>query len=90
MRRPNNLFCLLVDLPPLCVPLNVGVSVYDGLEEVDVWVRFVPHPRKSIIEAGLLTNLTVFVGANSSHKLVIGLQAALRELTDTVAIITFN
>ena len=38
MRRPNHLFCLLVDLLPLCVPLNAGVSVYDGLEEVDVWV----------------------------------------------------
>ena len=89
MRRPNHLFCLLVDPLPLCVPLNAGVSVYDGLEEVDVWVRFVPRPRKNIIEAGLLTNLAVllFSGANSSHKLVIGLQATLRELTDTVAVI---
>ena len=90
MKTPNHLSCLLVDLPLLCVPLNAGVFVYDGLEEVDIWVRFVPHPRKSIIEAGFLTNLAVFAGANSSHKLVIGLQAALRELTDTVAIITFN
>ena len=90
MRCSNHLFCLLVDLLPLCVPLNAGVSVYDGLEEVDVWVRFVPHPRKSIIEAGLLTNLAVFAGSNSCHKLVIGLQAALRELTDAVAVITFN
>ena len=73
MRPPNHLFCVLVDLLPLCVPLNAGVSVYDGLEEVDVWAGFVPHPRKSIIEAGLLTNLAVFAGANSSHKLVIGL-----------------
>ena len=87
MRRPNYLFCLLVDLLPLCVPLNAGVSVYDGLEEVDVWVRFVPRPGKNIIEAGLLTNLAVFAGANSSHKLVIGLQAALIELTDTIAVI---
>ena len=90
MRRRNHLFCLLVDLFPLCVPLKAGVSVYDGLEEVDVWVRFVPHPRKNIIRAGLLTNLAVFTGANSSHKLVIGLQAALRELTDTVAVITLK
>ena len=47
----------------------------------------VPHPRKTIIGAGLLTNLA---GVNSSHKLVIGLQAALRELTDTVAATTFK
>ena len=72
------------------MPLNAGVSVYDGLEEVDLWVRLVQHPRKSIIEAGPLTNLAVFAGVNSSHKLAIGLQAALRELTNTVAVITFN
>ena len=48
--------------------------MYDGLEEVDLWVRFVLHPRKSIIEAGLLTNLGGFAGANSSHKLDIGLR----------------
>ena len=36
---------------------------------------------------GLLTNLA---GVNSFHKLVIGLQAALRELTDKVAAITFK
>ena len=64
--------------------------MYDGFEGADLWVRFVLHPRKSIIEAGLLTNLAGFGGANRSHKLVIGLQAALRELTDTVAVITFN
>ena len=64
MRRPNHLFCLLVDLLLLCVPLYAGVSVYHGLEKVDIWVRFVPRPRKNIIEAGLLTiffnNLAVF------------------------------
>ena len=47
----------------------------------------VPHPRNSIIWAGLLTNLA---GVNSFHKLAIGLQATLRELTDKVAAITFK
>ena len=37
-----------------------------------------------------LTNLAGLAGVNSSHKIVVGLQAALRELTDTVAVITFN
>ena len=50
----------------------------------------VPHPRNSIIWAGLLTNLAGLAGVNSFHKLVIGLQAALRELTDKVAAITFK
>ena len=60
------------------------------LEGVDVWVRLVPHQRNSIIWAGLLTNLAELAGVNSFHKLVIGLKAALRELTDTVAAITFK
>ena len=47
-----------------------------------------PASEKGIIEAGLYTNLVGFAGANSSHKLVISLQATLRE--DTVTVITLN
>ena len=54
-------------------------------EPLDVWVRLAPHPRNSIIWADLLTNLAVLAGVNSFHKLVIGLQTSLRELTDKVA-----
>ena len=61
----------------------------DGLEGVNVWVRLVPHPRNSVIWAGLLTNLAGLAGVNSFHKLN-GIQAALRELTDKVAAITFK
>ena len=60
------------------------------MEGVDVWVRLVPHPRNSIIWAGLPTNLAVVAGLNIFHKLIIGLQAALREFTDKVAAITFK
>ena len=62
----------------------------DELEGIDVWVRLVPHPRNSIIWAGLLTNLAGLAGVNSFHKLVNGLQAALRELNDKVAAITYK
>ena len=62
----------------------------DGLQGVDVSLRLVPHPRNSIIWAGLLTNLAGLAGVNSFHKLVISLQAALRELTDKVTAITFK
>ena len=60
-----------------------------GLKEL-IYGFDLSYIRESIIEVGLLTNLAGFGGANSSHKLVIGLQAALREHTDTVAVITFN
>ena len=73
------------------MPLKAVESGGDELKGVDVWVRLVPHPKNSIIIwAGLLTNPAGLTGVNCSHKLVIGLQAALRELTDTVAAIMFK